>query len=387
VKFCSNCGKKIERNVDITTKIVKCSNCGRVVDSQIKGEIIDSKIREEWNVLLEKYLIKLSERRIRDFEEKINFYKLKYLKKNILGMGHEEKIVNEISDINSILWIKAIMNKPIELKNITRINDVLDYSKFDNKDSFKNLKQMTTLGLQQTSTRYQIFMNVINKLKTELVKIKLNENKLLSYSTFIQWTYCKNNKKYLDFNLIKITRLLNYHSYKIIFAKSNKIVAEHKETKNNIYLNLSNNTKSNNWDISLHILGKIIMGFKKPKIDNLTQNNEIVEEVGALTKYDWHAADNKKRRCNALKKRLYAEGFKKTIGTLQHCRIYWRSPNSQNHKYLPAIDDDILWLQTYPMQDQNSKKRLFSEYAELQKNNEQLKSKKPSLMFFVNMSE
>ncbi|MDC6463425.1 zinc ribbon domain-containing protein, partial [Nitrosopumilus sp.] len=127
MKFCSNCGKKIERNVDITTKIVKCSNCGRVVDSQIKGEIIDSKIREEWNVLLEKYLIKLSERRIRDFEEKINFYKLKYLKKNILGMGHEEKIVNEISDINSILWIKAIMNKPIELKNITRINDVLDY--------------------------------------------------------------------------------------------------------------------------------------------------------------------------------------------------------------------------------------------------------------------
>ena len=113
-------------------------------------------------------------------------------------------------------------------------------------------------------------MSTVNNLKKEIIRKKLlrtrelqrgtNEpNKLIPFSTFIQWTNCKKKKKHLELDLTKVTRLLNYHKYEIILVESNNIVAEHRKTKNCIFLNLIDSTESNNWDVSLYILGKLIM--------------------------------------------------------------------------------------------------------------------------------
>ena len=189
-------------------------------------------------------------------------------------------------------------------------------------------------------------------------------------------------------DLTKVTRLLNYHKYEIIFVKSNNIVAEHRKTKNCIFLNLIDSTKSNNWDISLHILSKLIMNLGKTTA-NKSKNVEGFGDwdQGAITKYDWHAYNSRKSRHNALKHRLYVEGFEKTFGTIKGLQSLWSGSNHPNHDYLPEVEDDFRWLQTYPTRHQSSKNKLSSKYKELQKNNAQLKNKKPSSMFFVNVSE
>ena len=150
---------------------------------------------------------------------------------------------------------------------------------------------------------------------------------------------------------------------------------------------LNNDPESENWEISLHILGKLLINLKKQIENKSRKNNEIIEEVGAITKYGWHAYNKKKDRHNALKQRVYIEGFDKTIGTLLHLRTYWRSVTSPNHEYLPELDDDILWLQTYPIQNKKIKNILFNKYMKLKNNNVQLKNKKPHSMFFVNLNE
>ena len=386
MRFCSICKTKIPRSVGNTTKIEKCSKC----DSVIEKYNFDKKIINEWDVLFEKYLGKLSGRRIKEIEEKIDFYKSQYLKKIILDMGHDQKVVNEILCIHSILWIKALMDKSIELDEFN-IYHILDYSKSayaKNKDCLKNLIQMETIEFRGTEVRSEIFRKIVDNLKIELIKIKLNENKLLSYSTFIQWTHCKNNEKHLELDLTKITRMLNYHRYEIIFVKSNNIVAEHRKTKNCIFLNLIDSTKSNNWDISLHILGKLIMNLGKPTANKSRDAEGFGDwDQGAITKYDWHACNSRKSRHDALKQRLHVEGFDKTFGTIKGLQSLWSGSNHPNHDYLPEVEDDFLWLQTYPTRHQSSKNKLSSKYKELQKNNEQLKNKKPNLMFFVNVSE
>ena len=210
---------------------------------------------------------------------------------------------------------------------------------------------------------------------------------LIPFSTFVQWTNCKNNKKHSELDLTKVTRRLNYHKYEIILVESNNIVAEHTKTKKCIFLNLIDSTESNNWDISLRILGKLIMNLGKPT-GNKSKDVEGFEdwEKEAMTKYNWHASNSRKSRHNALKQRLYVEGFEKTFGTIKALLPLW-ARNSKMHKHLPALKDDFHWLQTYPTRHQISKKRLFRKYKELQKNNEPLKNKKPGWMFFVNVSE
>lgn len=365
MRFCPKCEKKLDRDIENSTDNAICSNC----NISTKEEL-DKKAITEWDELFGEYLVGMYGKTTNNLNEKILYYKSLNLEKNLFDEGHSINIIQEILAINSSVWITAFENKPIDIRNFSQIRTSQNKNEFD----------------KEIKLKYEIFMNAVNNLKKDIIQRKLlHTSKSIPFSTFVQWVNCKNKKKYFD--LRKITRLLNYHKYEIIFVKSNNIVAEHRERKNSIFLNLINSTQSSYWDISLHILGKILMNLGKPTTNKSRDNTEFVEEAGAITKYGWHAYNNEKSRRNALKKRLYVEGFIKTIGTHKHIRQYWRSPNSPNHEYLPALDEDIIWLQTYPIQHENSRNRLSNKYTKLQKNNEQLKNKKPSLMFFVNVSE
>ncbi len=409
MRFCPKCETKLERDIENSTDYAICSNC----DKPTK-EKLDEKAIDEWDKLFHESLIGVyrytSYDKNKTLSQRILFYKSYYLEKILSDEGHSNKIIQEILSINSSVWITAFKDKTIDIKNFERYRGTLvDVSRNKSitttvtkgKSIKKNKKIRENIIIldKNIDLKYKIFMNAVSNLKKEIIRKKLlrtrelqrgtNEpSKLIPFSTFIQWTNCKNNKKPLELDLTKITRLLNYHRYEIIFVKSNYIVAEHRKTKNCIFLNLIDNTKSNNWDISLHILSKLIMNLGKPT-GNKSRDVEGFSDwdQGAITKYDWHAYNSEKSRHNALKQRLYVEGFEKTFGTIKGLQSLWSGSNHPNHDYLPEVEDDFLWLQTYPTRHQSSKNKLSSKYKELQKNNGQLKNKKPSSMFFVNVNE
>jgi hypothetical protein len=410
MKFCTVCETKLERENDILIDgviLVRgrkiCSKCSKPVK-----EKLDEKITEECETLFHQYLVGMygytNEDKNKTWGQNISFYKLHYFEKILLDEGHSNIIIREMLLINSSVWIAAVKNEPIDIKNFKINRNKLvdgDRNKSITTTKGKSIKKWKKILVDRnTNLKYEIFMNTTSNLKKEIIKKKLlrarelqrstNEPyKIIPFSTFIQWTNCKNTKKSLELDLTKITQLLNYHKYKIIFVKTNNIVAEHTKTKKYIFLNLIDSAKSNNLDINLDILGKLIMNLGK-STENKSKGVEGFGawNQGAMTKYDWHASNNRKSRHNALKQRLFVEGFEKTFGTIKALLPVWRSPrNSKMHKHLPALKDDFHWLQTYPIQHQISKKRLSRKYKELQKNNEPLKNKKPSLMFFVNVSE
>jgi hypothetical protein len=388
MEFCNECGTKLERDIENSTDYAICSNCNKTVKKKLNEKAID-----EWEKLFGEYLFGKYGyygyvNTPKNLSKKILDYKLYSNLETILSdEGNSNKIIQEILGINSSVWISAFEETPIDIKNFSHNDTIMTLVKRTERILYRN--QNNKITNEEIDLKYKIFMNMINNLKKEIIRWKLTRSKLLiPYSTFIQWTKCKNNKKPLEMDLTKITRLLNYHRYEIIFIKSNNIVAEHRKTKNCIFLNLIDSTKSNNWDISLHILGKLIMNLGKP-----TANKSIDAEgfgdwaKGAITKYDWHACNSRKSRHDALKQRLHVEGFDKTFGTIKGLQSLWSGPNHRNHDYLPEVEDDFLWLQTYPTRHQSSKNKLSNKYKELQKNNKQLKGKKPSSMFFVNISE
>ena len=389
MKFCSKCEIKLERDIENSTDYAICSNCNKS-----NKEELDKKIINEWDKLFHEYLVGVngyhSVDRVKSLNDKILFYKSYYLKKILLDKGHSNKIIQDILSINSSVWITAFKDEPVDIKIFQTYREKMTPEsvkygipgKYGHKTIHKTIKTMGyTKSVLEDGARlkYKIFMSEVNDLKKNMIKN--------STSGKIELERLRNKKKHLRFDLTKITRLLNRHKYEIIFVKADNIVAEYRETKKCIFLNLIDNPKSANWGISLHVLGKIIMNLEKPATKKSRENNEFVEEVGAITKYGWHSYNNEKSRRDALKVRLYVEGFKKTIGTHIHIRTRSFGPNSLSHENLPEVDNDILWLQTYPTRHQSSKNKLSSKYKELQKNNKQLKSKKPSSMFFVNMSE
>ena len=409
MKFCTVCETKLERDIENSTDYAICPKCSKPTKEKLAEKAMD-----EWDKLFHEYL--LGVHRYTDnyknetFSQRISFYKLHYLEEILSDEGHSNKIVQEILIIDSSVWIKAFENKSIDIKNFQRRREVLEYvnrkksitttiTKGKSIKKNKKLRQNNIILEENADLKYKIFMSTVNNLKKEIIRKKLlrtrelqrgtNEpNKLIPFSTFIQWTNCKNNKKHLELDLTKVTRLLNYHKYEIIFVKSNNIVAEHRKTKNCIFLNLIDSVKSNNWDISLHILGKLIMNLGKTTANKSKDVEGFGDwDQGAITKYDWHAYNSRKSRHNALKHRLYVEGFEKTFGTIKGLQSLWSGSNHPNHDYLPEVEDDFRWLQTYPTRHQSSKNKLSSKYKELQKNNAQLKNKKPSSMFFVNVSE
>ena len=396
MKFCTVCQTKLERDVENSTGYATCPKC-----SMPAKEKLDEKITHEWETLLHQYLVGMdgytNEDKNKTWGQNISFYISHYLEVILSDKGHSNIIIGEISAINSTVWLAAFKDETIDIKNFQRRRDVLEY--VNRKKYIRTTRASKIISDKNAHLKYRIFMSAVNNLKKEIIRKKLlrtrdlqrgtNEpHKLIPFSTFIQWTNCKNNKKHSELDLTKVTRLLNYHKYEIILVESNNIVAEHRKTKNCIFLNLIDSTESNNWDISLHILGKLIMNLGKPTGNKSKDVEGFGDwESGAITKYDWHAYNSRKSRHNALKQRLYVEGFEKTFGTIKGLQSLWSGPNHPNHDYLPEVEDDFRWLQTYPTRHQSSKNKLSSKYGELQKNNEPLKNKKPSLMFFVNVSE
>jgi hypothetical protein len=388
MEFCNECGTKLERDIENSTDYAICSNCNKTVKKKLNEKAID-----EWEKLFGEYLFGKYGyygyvNTPKNLSKKILDYKLYSNLETILSdEGNSNKIIQEILGINSSVWISAFEETPIDIKNFSHNDTIMTLVKRTERILYRN--QNNKITNEEIDLKYKIFMNMINNLKKEIIRWKLTRSKLLiPYSTFIQWTKCKNNKNPLEMDLTKITRLLNNHRYEIIFIKSNNIVAEHRKTKNCIFLNLIDSAKSNNWDISLDILRKLIMNLGKTTA-NKSKNVEGFEDwdQGAMTKYDWHSYDSRKSRHNALKHRLYVEGFEKTFGTIKGLQSLWSGSNHPNHDHLAEVEDDFLWLQTYPTRHQSSKNKLSSKYRELQKNNEQLKNKKPNLMFFVNVSE
>ena len=388
MKFCTVCETKLERDVENSTDYAMCSNCNKTAK-----EKLDEKAIDEWEKLFGEYLFgkyghygyvntpKNLSKKILDYKSYSN------LETILSDEGNSNKIIQEILGINSSVWISAFEETPIDIKNFSHNDTIMTLVKRTERILYRN--QNNKITNEEIDLKYKIFMNMINNLKKEIIRWKLTRSKLLiPYSTFIQWTKCKNNKKPLEMDLTKITRLLNYHKYEIIFVKSNYIVAEHRKTKNCIFLNLIDSAKSNNWDISLDILRKLIMNLGKTTA-NKSKNVEGFGDwdQGAMTKYDWHSYDSRKSRHDALKHRLYVEGFEKTFGTIKGLQSLWSGSNHPNHDHLAEVEDDFLWLQTYPTRHQSSKNKLSNKYKELQKNNKQLKGKKPSSMFFVNISE
>ena len=388
MRFCTVCETKLERDIENSTDYSICSNCNKPVK-----EKLDEKAIDEWDQLFGEYLhgkygYYRYVKKTKNLGMKILDYKSYSNLETILSdEGHSNKIIQEILGLNSSIWIKAFEDKFIDIKNFRHYDTIINIKK--RRVSINYQQKNNKIIDEEADLKYKIFINIINNLKKEIINWKIMRPKMLtSFSTFIQWTNCKHSKKPLELDLTKITRLLNYHKYDIIFVKTNNIVAEHRKTKICIFLNLIDSTESNNWDISLHILGKLIMNLGKPTANKSKDVEGFGDwDQGAITKYDWHAYNSRKSRHNALKQRLYVEGFEKTFGTIKGLQSLWSGSNHPNHDYLPEVEDDFRWLQTYPTRHQSSKNKLSSKYIELQKNNGELKNKKPSSMFFVNVNE
>ena len=334
MKFCTVCETKLESERDILIDGIKLANGRKICPKCTKPTIkkLDEKAIDEWEKLFGEYLHgkysydgyvntpKNWSKKILDYKSHSN------LETTLSNEGHSNKIIQEILGINSSTWIKAFEDKPNDIESIfnRRHYDWLLKNPTTRPGGSFRIKRQKRRK-EEEDLKYKIFINTINNLKKEIINWKLTRPKMLiPFSTFVQWTNCKNNKKHSELDLTKVTRLLNYHKYEIILVESNNIVAEHRKTKNCIFLNLIDSTESNNWDISLHILGKLIMNLGKPT-GNKSKDVEGFGDwdQGAITKYDWHAYNSRKSRHNALKQRLYVEGFEKTFGTIKALLPLW----------------------------------------------------------------
>ena len=352
MKFCPKCNTKLKAVAKNAMNAKKCSKCN--VD--IEKYNLELKIINEWNLLFEIYLIRLCGEKINSLENKIIKYKSEFLEEFILNLGYDHKLVNKIKILKVELWHRVFLNKSIHSSSLER-----------NSPSFK------------------IFMILINNLKKELIKIKINyKHNLISYSTFIPWVDCKNNKKLPNNNLILLKRVIKYHNYEIVLIEFNNMIIQHVKNKNMIFLYVNTTLEFNPWGMSYHTLGNILTNLKKINLDLEQKNNKIIEEIGALTKYGWRAKYKTEVRHDALMKKMYTDGFNPTMGSLKNTRRYMISIRSSNHHWLPVVEQDIKWMQSYPIQTRKIKQFLSSKYSQFQKNHKQFFNKKVNQMLMIN---
>ena len=356
MKFCPKCETKLPRKLEELSLSVICPIC----NTNITNYDLELKMKGEWNELLEIYLIKLCGRKIETFEEKIKFYSLDYVEKVLLDLGYNQELVR--NTINSYckldFWLNEFLSKSI------------------NPEEFKN-----------NNSRYDIFIILVNKLKTELIKIKLqNKNKSNSFSTFIQWTKCKTEGRILYSELKKIKEKLYHYNYEILLIKSNNIIVQHIKIKNIIFLYVNTSLEPHEFGIDYFTLSKFLINLESQRKKKNKNNDIIEEEIGALTKYGWHANLSTKYRQKALREKCLVDGFEMAIGTLQHMGFYWRNRHDGNYEwYLQNVEEDIDWIRgNYPKYTKKVKDFLSSQYMELQKENEQLKNTEADSMLILN---
>jgi hypothetical protein len=228
-----------------------------------------------------------------------------------------------------------------------------DYKK--RSDLFWNLRQKS----------FVVESEISNEFEDELYELYTPEgiritSKELANTVLANY---KNQKKSIPhFDKKYLKTILQNHKYVIDFETQTDIFAHHKTMKKHIFLNLTSGP-IHGMEISIHQLIRFLTDLKINRNEKKFKPREIIERVGALTDYDWHAFNPFYSRKIALKRKCAKEGIMATLNTLLHLSSYsrWGSPNSLQHEYLDISLHDIDWLKKeFPVFDNASKKFLRS---------------------------
>lgn len=182
----------------------------------------------------------------------------------------------------------------------------------------------------------------------------------------------------------KIKNVLAKHNFEVIFEILPNLICQNKKNMKVMFLHLSNETNST-LELPFSIFSKFLSNYKILLKTNYTIDNSLDIEfnVGALTKYGWHAFEKDEVRINAIKKRIMIEGVKPTLGTLESLKIKWQN-NQKLNKYIPIIENDVKWIKNnFPIHD-SVRKKLDQEFQKMISNNQELSKIIPDMKFILN---